>query len=274
MKGQEPVAGKCRCEKCGKTMAEIQFYTYKDKSKSKLCKACLTLHIDNFDPETFLWLLEDFDVPYIPSEWNVLRDKAFAADPKKMNGMSVFGKYLSKMKLNQFKRYTWADNEFLQKQDAINREMAGKPQVGTKEEREVWENQVAALKEQLERGEISQAQYETLMPTEVLSEEMAATSTEEAYVEAGSNMFNEVQFMSEDELPDPAAQLTDDDKIYLAMKWGRLYKPGEWVELEKNYNKMINSFDIQDADTENTLILICKTNLKMNQAIKEENRSL
>jgi hypothetical protein len=30
---------------------------------------------------------------------------------------------------------------------------------------------------------------------------------------------------------------------------------------------MTNSFDIQDADTINTLILICKTNLKMNQAL-------
>ena len=30
---------------------------------------------------------------------------------------------------------------------------------------------------------------------------------------------------------------------------------------------MMNSFDIQDADTINTLILICKTNLKMNQAL-------
>ena len=30
---------------------------------------------------------------------------------------------------------------------------------------------------------------------------------------------------------------------------------------------MTTSFDIQDADTINTLILICKTNLKMNQAL-------
>jgi hypothetical protein len=51
------------------------------------------------------------------------------------------------------------------------------------------------------------------------------------------------------------------------MKWGRLYKPEEWVELEKTYEQMMNSFDIQDADSINTLILICKTNLKMNQAI-------
>lgn len=30
---------------------------------------------------------------------------------------------------------------------------------------------------------------------------------------------------------------------------------------------MMNSFDIQDADTINTLILVCKTNLKANQAL-------
>ena len=46
---------------------------------------------------------------------------------------------------------------------------------------------------------------------------------------------------------DPAAELTQEDKLYLAMKVGRLYKPSEWVELEKHYNEMMNSFDIQDA---------------------------
>ena len=30
---------------------------------------------------------------------------------------------------------------------------------------------------------------------------------------------------------------------------------------------MVNSFDIQDADSRNTLIMMCKTDLKMNQAI-------
>jgi hypothetical protein len=31
-----------------------------------------------------------------------------------MNGMSVIGKYLSKMKLKQWKNYTWKDSEKLQ----------------------------------------------------------------------------------------------------------------------------------------------------------------
>ena len=92
--------GQCFCEKEQKWAGEVNFYTYKDGSKAKMCKKCLTMHIDNFNTETFLWLLKEFDVPYVPEEWNVLRDRAFAKDPKKMNGMSVFGKYLSKMKLS------------------------------------------------------------------------------------------------------------------------------------------------------------------------------
>jgi hypothetical protein len=84
---------------------------------------------------------------------------------------------------------------------------------------------------------------------------------------AGMNFYDENSFMKEEDLIDPAAELTAEDKIYLAMKWGRLYKPSEWVELEKKYEEMMNSFDIQDSDTTGTLILICKTYLKMNQAI-------
>jgi hypothetical protein len=71
----------------------------------------LTAHIDNFDPETFEWILKKMDVPYIPPEWNTLRDRAFNKDPYKMNGMSVIGKYLAKMKLRQFNKYGYNDSE-------------------------------------------------------------------------------------------------------------------------------------------------------------------
>jgi hypothetical protein len=97
-------------------MDEGQFYTYHDGTKTELCKKCMTLHINNFDESTYVWLLEKMDVPYVPGEWIVLRDKALAKagdDPRKLNGMSVFGKYLSKMKLKQFKDARWADTERL-----------------------------------------------------------------------------------------------------------------------------------------------------------------
>jgi hypothetical protein len=244
------------CSKCGKTMDENNFYTYKDGRKTEMCKKCLTMHIDNFNESTFLWLLEKMDVPYVPEEWNVLRDRAYAKDPAKMNGMSVFGKYLSKMKLKQWKNYTWADTEKLQAQ---NKEK----QAAAAAEREQHEQE---LKEQLENGEISEAQYKTLVSTETQNKDYLEDGPNPAFIGA-DNPFNEDEFISEDELGNPAAELTQEDKIYLAMKWGRTYKPAEWVELERMYTEMTNSFDIQDADTMNTLILLCKTTLKMNQAI-------
>lgn len=247
------------CNRCGKSMDEANFYTYKDGTKTELCKKCLTAHIDNFNPDTYLWLLEKMDVPYIPTEWNVLRDRAYAKDPTKMNGMSVFGKYLSKMKLKQWKQYGWADTEKLKAQ---NEEKMKKLQEEQKEQEE-------KLKKELEEGKISEAQYKTLVSTPTQNNDYIAQGSTQPNVNT-NNFYNENNFMSEEDLIDPAADLTEDDKVYLAMKWGRLYKPNEWVELERNYNDMINSFDIQDADSINTLILICKTNLKMNQAINQE----
>lgn len=243
------------CEKCGKSMDEANFYTYKDGTKTELCKKCLTMHIDNFDPNTYLWLLEKMDVPYIPEEWNVLRDRAYAKDPHKMNGMSVFGKYLSKMKLKQWKQYGWADTEKLRAQSEERAKNAMAVQKQYEEE----------MKQKLKNGEISEAQYKTLVSTETQNAEMQSKPPQSAIPQ--NNFYDENNFLSEDELIDPAAELTADDKVYLAMKWGRLYKPNEWVELEKKYNEMMNSFDIQDSDTTGTLILICKTYLKMNQAI-------
>lgn len=240
------------CEKCHKTMDEKQFYTYKNGNKTELCKKCLTMHIDNFNPDTFLWLLKKMDVPYVPSEWNVLRDRAYAKDPNKMNGMSVFGKYLSKMKLKQWKDYGWEDSERLQAKELEN----------NKDKLEEWQELEKLTQERFENGEITEAEYKTLVSASTQNEMLngptsipiAATPPEDPYIQ-------------EDELYDLSEELTDEDKKYLAMKWGRLYKPSEWIELEKIYEQMTASFDIQDADTINTLILICKTNLKMNQAI-------
>ena len=245
----------CTCDKCGKQMDDKNFYTYKNGDKTELCKSCLTMHIDNFDESTFLWLLEKMDVPYIPGEWNTLRDKAYAKDPYKMNGMSVFGKYLAKMRLKQWKQYGWADTEMLQEKHC-------QKIMQDREDREEYEQ---SLKDQLDRGEINESQYKTLTSTARQHAEMSMMAP------PPQNMvpvfYDENKFISEEELIDPAGELTQEDKVYLAMKWGRLYKPDEWISLEKNYNEMMNSFDIQDADTINTLVLLCKINLKMNQAI-------
>ena len=242
------------CEKCNRTMLDTNFYTYKDGTKCELCKACLTMHVNNFEPDTFMWLLEKFDVPYIEPEWNVLRDRAYQKDPYKMTGMSVFGRYLSKMKLKQWNKYGWADTEELM------REVEQKKQeFGTTDE--IKKQKLAEMKTAFENGEISESQYQTYAETQVPSPvpEVAGKGAENPY--PANSDFEEV------ELIDVGADLTQEDKIYLAMKWGRLYRADEWVSLEQLYNDFKNSFDIQGAAREDTLKMICKTSLKMNQAI-------
>ena len=257
---------KYHCSRCNKTLAETKFYTYKDGTKVELCKDCLCAHVNNFEPDTFLWILQKMDVPYIPSEWNTLRDRAYQQDHKKIGGPAVLGRYLGKMKLKQWidpetgKGYTWADSERLQAEREESTEM-------TEEEKAEAEAFKEEMKQAFEKGEISEAEFKTLTSTEdQFKEEQNGFVFPDVEPSNGLDDFD-AQYMSEDELPDPAAELTDEDKIYLAMKWGRLYKPNEWVSLEKKYAEMMSGFDIQDPDTLNTLILMCKTDLKMNQAL-------
>ena len=253
------------CSKCRRTLDEKNFYQYKDGTKCELCKACLTMHINNFEPDTFLWLLEKFDVPYIEHEWNILRDRAYAKDPYKMTGMSVFGKYLAKMKLKQYKDHgTWADTEYWKEKNQMNREQFGEPE-------QIAQQKLEDMKQAYENGEITEAQYLTYAETQVPESSVEVISAENLInQEPHTNGFqypinnNEFEVV---ELPDVGNELTQEDKIYLAMKWGRLYRPDEWVWLEQKYNDFMSSFDIQGAARIDTLKHICKTSLKMDQAI-------
>ena len=283
LQGQKQDAnGKCSCQRCRKKLRSIEFYTYKDGSKCELCKPCLTAHIDNFDPETFEWILKKMDVPYIPPEWNTLRDRAFNKDPYKMNGMSVIGKYLAKMKLRQFNKYGYNDTELAMKQLGY-----------LKQDEEKSEEQLkyqAELKEKLDNGEISQAEYQTFVSIETQKQDLnywgnnitgqhagqhfgkvpQPGSYEQALRQA-KNPFQEQLFMPQGDIIDPGANLNNEDKMYLALKWGRLYTPSQWVSLEKTYEEFVKSFGLKEKNTTaarmDTLKKICKTSLKMDEAI-------
>ena len=119
-----------------------------------LCKKCYTMHMDAFDPQTFLWALEDCDVPYIPQEWNVLRDKAYKEKKGKMSGTAVMGKYLSKMHLTQFKQFTWADSEKILEQLKETAETRKEAQKQFEKELELATSNKAELITQLENSRV------------------------------------------------------------------------------------------------------------------------
>ena len=85
----------------------------------------------------------------------------------------------------------------------------------------------AQIKAQFDNGEITEAQYKTLISTETQNEDYYAGVGPTLHVPSTDNPYQESNFIDESLLSGPAAQLTDDDKIYLAMKWGRLYQPAD-----------------------------------------------
>jgi hypothetical protein len=103
--------------------------------------------------------------------------------------------------------------------------------------------------------------------TAVLRDVITGRAIEAGLLNADGSSANSSILLDEKDLPDFEASLTKEDKIYLALKWGKNYSAEEWVSLEQNYKDMCKDFDITDQDTKNTLLILCKINLKINQAI-------
>ena len=236
------------CEKCNRTMIADQFYSsnnlekYPNNGKFPQCKKCMTLHVDNWNPDTYLWILQEADVPYIPDEWNKLM-MSYARDGKKTSGMTILGRYLSKMKLKQYKDYRWKDTDFLQQMANSKIEQAMKRQgYGT-----------AEIADAIQKATFEMPQGELQEPIFIAPEEQ--------------NQFLQEDYFDRNQDSDFDDDLTDEDRTYLRLKWGKTYKPEEWIRLEQLYNEMMDSYDIQSAGHIDTLKLICKTSLKANQLI-------
>lgn len=242
------------CEKCKKTLRDSMFYGSNNlekypEGKLNLCKNCLTMHVDNFDSSTYLWILQECDVPYVPDVWNDLLLK-FGKDKSKLTGVSILGRYLSSMKLKQHKDYRWADTAFLQEVANAKKEEAMK--------RQGYDAQQIA--QVLATGSVGVPQGDVEIPQyndEHLINPYLASGNEDYFAMASGA----------DEEDDFIDELTEDDKKYLRLKWGKSYKPEEWIKLEQLYDEMMNSYDIQGAGHIDTLKLVCKTSLKANQLI-------
>ena len=236
------------CEKCNKTMNSDQFYMSNNlekypEGKLNKCKKCVSMHVDNFNPDTYLWILQECDVPYVPDEWTKLLAK-YGRDKSKLTGMTILGRYLAKMRLKQFKEYRWKDSEFLQ--ELANNKLEQTMKRQGYEAAEIAQA-VAKASVTIPEGEL----FEPEIPTQTWSEPQ-------------DDYFAQQSGIADDGFVD---DLTDEDKIYLRLKWGKTYKPEEWIRLEQLYEEMMASYDVQGAGHIDTLKLVCKTSLKANQLL-------
>ena len=235
------------CEKCNKTMNSDQFYMSNNlekypEGKLNKCKKCISMHVDNFNPDTYLWILQECDVPYVPDEWTKLLAK-YARDKAKLSGMTILGRYLAKMRLKQFKEYRWKDSEFLQ--ELANNKL-----------------EQTMKRQGYEAAEIAQAVAKASVPIPE-GELFEPTPPQQTWSEPQEDYFAQQNGGDDGFIDD----LTDEDRIYLRLKWGKTYKPEEWIRLEQLYEEMMASYDVQGAGHIDTLKLVCKTSLKANQLL-------
>ena len=239
------------CRKCNRTHNAENFYKSNNlekypNGKLDMCKKCTTMHVDNWNPDTYMWILQEADVPYVADEWNKLMLK-YAQDKAKVTGTTIIGRYLGKMALKQFKDFRWKDTAFLQEE--ANRK------IEETMKRQGYDAQAISTAINKATFEIPDKPLEEPVFQNVPANPYAATPDEDyfAQVNGGADDFQD--------------DLTEEDKIYLRLKWGKAYKPEEWVRLEQLYEEMMASYDIQGAGHIDTLKLLCKTSLKANQLI-------
>lgn len=231
--GTPNLEGKIECSNCHRYYFPKDFYQDKEGRPMHKCKKCLASLIDLNSRSTVLSILKEVDAPFIPEEWNILREryeystnKAGAQIRNPNANQSVLGRYLGKMKLMQFKDYTFADTpRFTESYDS-----------DVKKERDDFFLEFNSL---LDKGMTTTEVMEFLLGR-------AKPKVEE----------------------DKSAEMKRRQTVALQQKWGESYTPEELVKLETFYGEMHGSYDITTASHEDYLKQICKISMRMHSLIE------
>ena len=129
MPDPEMIDNKIRCRRCGRTLAEKNFMRRNGKIFD-MCKDCLYNGCDNMRPESFKWVLERYNIPFVRDKWIEQAARAYFKDPKKFSSKSVIGIYIRTMGMKQYVNYGFEDSEQLTKwyqTEYSNPHLSGQP---------------------------------------------------------------------------------------------------------------------------------------------------
>lgn len=109
-------------------------------------------------------------------------------------------------------------------------------------------------------------------PASIGSTVSSLSSAQKAVSNASVNLSNFQSMLEQEKTMQYEKAITDeltaDDIKLLSLKWGEDYRPSEWLRLEEMYQKYCNEFEM-NVDREEVLKKMCKTSLKMDQALDE-----
>lgn len=229
-------SGKIFCPTCRKTLDEKNFFKTRrvDKHPSGFlpeCKTCICLKVDDSDVQTFLPILREVDVPYWPSKWRDLVQK------KPAGGASIIGKYVSMMRMNQYKKYFWADTSNLVDEERAALIAAFKQEDMTETDAEKKADEAQAL------SDIESTQMRTMTTTPTAAAMYGLTPETSKY------------------------GLTQAEIDELKVKWGEDYNEDQYLQLEQLFKDMKEAYIIQDPIALSNAKMICKLTVKMNRFV-------
>ncbi len=231
--------GKYFCPCCKKTLGEKNFFktSWIQKHPSGYipeCKTCVSMTIVDTDPATFLSLLKELNLPYMPSVWRGLVAK------KESKAGSIIGKYASMARINQYKKYNWSDSEKLVEEETKSLLDAM---------RQVTENETEA-QEKVEE----MLSFSDITPTNTLT------------VDGGNGIISAGMYQLVGLTPETSQfGLTQEEIDELKIAWGKDYSEEDFLGLEQLFTDMKTAYVINDPVALSNAKMICKMTMKMNK---------
>lgn len=232
-----------RCRICGRTRPAYEFYARKDGDGGPItaCKDCCAANLDLTRPETFMWVLEELDVPFVASRFYKTFDDKMRKDGPGYSRKAALGIYVRTITKLNMRQYGFKDSE------ELSARYGAPPEAMTRAEADA----------KLESGEISRGEYEAMEAAREAAASAGAAVRQEEARRAGQ--------AADDELE---GSLTAGDRQYLSNKWGSSYTAREWLKMEDLYTRYASEYDL-NVDREETLRKVCKTSLKLDQALDD-----
>lgn len=215
------------CDRCHRSIQVKDFYKNKKGDPLHTCKKCLASMIDLESESTVMPVLQQIDIPFIPTEWANLKERYMYTERNGQRfrnsnaNQTVLGRYIGKMRLPQFHEFRYIDTaRFVQEfEDATANEK---------------KEAIARLSQLIDEGN---------------------TVQQSLFIMLGGDPTDEASPITKNQMKD------------LKIKWGENYNEGEMIKLETLYKEMHDSYDIETASHEDYLTTICMISLRLKQAV-------
>lgn len=242
------MGNKKTCKVCGKQMDVKNFFTSKNKELHPdgylgVCKNCALMFYDYSNPATFMKVLYEADIVWLPHKYLEILYSSFKVSQP--NNKAIIGKYISKMKLSQNNKYGFYDSLMAQEEEGYSKEELSDPFKYTYPEWGIAPTFSIPLSIDMER-----------MP-------QGASSQEDNYsVVNGATDLGVVAGVD-------TSLLSQEDFDYLAEHWGKTTSLEDCIKCERNYQQMINNeYEVKTTTHKDYIKKLCILSLKADKALE------